>query len=214
MSNYNIAIFELAQTALAELAQARSSGKVPNNPRSQAHFFSAWVTRAIKTQRFPHCVAKTLQSWQKAARTQGVNAAIDVQLENIVATYQPLIHNGAMAPISQQQLLDLFDQLDNNDWYVERDYPIDRKVSHHTDGQASLVVCSKQWAQVFNPELQLVRPISLYARGNIQQLVNMAYQQQLLLHKVSDYKSLVKFHGELVVYPANAGNTIAAFPAD
>ncbi|QIZ77295.1 DUF2913 family protein [Ferrimonas lipolytica] len=208
---FNIAILMLAKTGLDELVQGQQSGKVPCNPSSEAHFFSAWVTRAIKQQRFPHCVAKQLLAWQKAARTQGANAGLKPIFEQICATYQPLVDASSnMAAVSSTQLEQLFAALDEHDWYVERGYPVSRKVTHHTDGKASLVVCSEQWQQSIDANTgTLIKPLSVYARGDVSQLIHVAYQHGLLLHKITDYKSLVKYHGEFIIYPNNAGTILA-----
>ncbi|WP_298444869.1 DUF2913 family protein [uncultured Ferrimonas sp.] len=209
-TGFNLAIAALAQTGLDELEQGKQSGKVPRNPTSEAHYFSAWVTRAIKQHRFPHCVAKQLFAWQKTARTQGANAGLKVLFEQIVATYAPLLDDAAqMRATGADQFERVFAALEQNHWYVERDYPVTRKVSHHTDGQNSVVICSEQWAQGLNEHGVQIKPISVYARGDIKQLLQLAYQQQLLLHKVTDYKSLVKYHGEYIIYPANGGPTLA-----
>ncbi len=207
---FNIEIWRLAKTALAELAIAKQQGKVPNNPASEAHFFSAWVTRAIKQQRFPHCLAKLLLSWQKSARTQGIHAGLAANFTAIIETYEPLVvEDECMAPVTQLQLLGLCEALQQQQWLVERDYSIQRKVRHHTDGQHSLVINAEQWQNSFAPDGTLMHPLSLYVRGDVRQLTDVAMQHQLLLHKVTDYKSLVKYHGEYLIYPANAGNMLA-----
>ncbi|WP_035387139.1 DUF2913 family protein [Ferrimonas senticii] len=208
-NGFHLAILALAQTAMAELAQGKQAGKVPANPTSEAHFFSAWVTRAIKTQRFPTSCAKQLLAWQKSARTSGASAGLKWQFEQIIATYQPLLEQPVL--ISKALLEQLFSELQQQDWYVERDYPVTRKVSHHTDGQHSLVICCEQWGKAIDADGLLQKPLSLYVRGDVRQLVQLAWQHGLLLHKVTDYKSLVKYHGEYLIYPANAGTTVAEF---
>lgn len=64
-------------------------------------------------------------------------------------------------------------------------------------------LCVKQYQQALSESGELIKPISLYVRGDVKQLVDMAYKHGLLLFKVTDYKSLVKYHGEYIVYPAN-----------
>ncbi len=95
--------------------------------------------------------------------------------------------------------------LEQQDWLVTNT-EVNRKVSHHTDGKASLVVCSAQYTEsIMNENGELVKPLSLYIRGNTQQFIDIAYQHGILLYKITDYKSKVKFHGEYIIYPMNAG---------
>ena len=51
----------------------------------------------------------------------------------------------------------------------------------------------------------LAKPISLYIRGDVAEALQAAYAQSLLLYKVTDYKSKVKYHGEYIIYANNDG---------
>ncbi|GAA4872537.1 DUF2913 family protein [Ferrimonas pelagia] len=213
-SRFNFEIYTLATTGLTELAQAQESGRVPRAPISEAHYFSAWVTRAIKQQRFAHSTAKQLKAWQKQARTQGKGAALKDLFERIAAIYGPLLHGTEeMAMVTMRQLEALAEEADAAGWVVEPEEVIDGPFIHHTDGQGSLVLCAKQQQTHFLNDDELIKPISLYLRGDMSAFIAMAYRHGLLLHKVTDYKSLVKYHGEYLLYPANAGPILAELPA-
>ena len=66
----------------------------------------------------------------------------------------------------------------------------------------------------YDQEGILIKPISLYVRGNVQHIIDFAFEQNLLLYKKTDYKSKVKYHGEFVVYPNNDGTFLPEFPVD
>ncbi|MCW8327811.1 DUF2913 family protein [Photobacterium sp. SDRW27] len=206
-------IYKLVSEGLQELAESQQSGKTPQNPVSETHFLSAWVTKAIKQQRYEHCMAKTLAAWQQQARSMGKNAQLKQQFEHIHQTFSGIPRDENVAkPITQAQIQSFYQKLEQADWLVTTGYEVSRKVTHHTDGQASLVVCSKQYQDAISEQGELVKPISLYVRGDVKRLIDTAYQQGLLLYKVTDYKSKVKYHGEYIVYPHNAGSHIPELP--
>lgn len=225
MAVYIEELSKLVSDGLNELAEAIRSGKTPNNPVSETHFLSAWVTKAIKQQRYDHSVATTLVSWQKQARSQGTKAQMKQQFQQIQATYagvprqkgdeaEQAVEEKA-ADITRSQLTGLYASLTEKDWLVTTGYEVNRKVTHHTDGQASLVVCATQSKLAFDGDTAdslMVKPLSLFVRGDVRELVEVAYQHGLLLFKVTDYKSIVKYHGEYILYPRNAGPSIPEIP--
>lgn len=71
MSEYTIEIQNLVNAALDELAAEHKSGKQVNAPVANNHYLVRWVTRAIKSQRFPRCVGDDLTRWQKQAVRKG-----------------------------------------------------------------------------------------------------------------------------------------------
>ncbi|SHI09403.1 DUF2913 family protein [Ferrimonas marina] len=207
-SPFALDILSLAQQGLTELAQSQAKGRTAKSPASEAHYFSAWVTLAIKQKRFPHSSAAQLKAWQKQARTKGQGAALKQVFEQIVATYGPLFENPEK-PVSMRQFEALAEQLDEAGWVVEPEQEIDGTFVHHTDGQGSLVLCARQQKEHFVDDDALVKPVSLYVRGDMRAFVQLAFDQGLLLHKVTDYKSKVKYHGEYLVYPGNRGTILA-----
>ncbi|MCE2595329.1 DUF2913 family protein [Motilimonas cestriensis] len=208
-------IYDLACIALNELEQAHLDGSVSRTPVNQAHYLNAWVTKAIKTQRFAHCVAATLLVWQQQGRSMGKHAQLKQTFEDITRVYGALLsEQGTLAKVYETQIDALFDQLAESDWSLITDSVIERKVKRNSAGMDSLVVCRQQYERAIHAEeKRLIRPLSCYVRGNVQQLISLAGAQNLLLFKVTDYKSKVKYHGEYVIYPSNNGPYLAEFLA-
>ena len=207
-------IHYLATTALSELEQAHLDGTISRTPVNQAHYLNAWVTKAIKSQRFAHCTASTLMLWQQQGRSMGKNAQLKTTCDQIVQTYGPLLAvQGELAKVYEIQIDALFDALADEDWSLITDSAIEKKVKRNSAGMHSLVVCRQQYERAIHPEeKRLIRPLSCYVRGDVTQLINLAYAQNLLLYKVTDYKSKVKYHGEYVIYPSNNGPFLPQFP--
>ncbi|UXI02546.1 DUF2913 family protein [Photobacterium sp. TY1-4] len=213
MAVYIEEIGKLVSDGLSELAESVESGKTPGNPVSETHFLSAWVTKSIKQQRYDHSVAKTLLAWQQQARSMGKNAQLKqqfVQIRNTLTGLNPA--EGLTAAVTAAQIQALYQALTSADWLVTTEFEVNRKVTHHTDGQASLVVCAKQYREGIAESGDVVKPLSLYLRGDAKAVIDAAYQHGLLLFKVTDYKSKVKYHGEYVVYPCNHGTHLPELP--
>ena len=214
MASFYQEIYKLVTDGLNELAESQQAGKTPKNPVSETHFLNAWVTKMIKQQRYDHCVADTLVSWQKQARSMGKHAQMKQQFLDIQRVYADIPRDGEVAnPVTQAQFVALYDVLEQADWVVATEYEVNRKVTHHTDGQASLVVCAAKAKLAFSEDGELVKPLSLFVRGDVKQILAEAYKQGMLLYKVTDYKSIVKYHGEYIVYPHNGGTHLPEIPA-
>lgn len=213
MANFYQEIYKLVSDGLQELADSQQAGKTPHNPVSETHFLSAWVTKAIKQQRYDHCLAKTLLAWQQQARSMGKNAQLKQQFEHIYQTFSGIPRDEDVArATTSEQLESLYELLEDADWLVTTEYEVNRKVTHHTDGQASLVVCAKQFKEGISEQGEVIKPISLYVRGDAQFFVDTAYKAGLLMYKVTDYKSKVKYHGEYIIYPHNGGTHLPELP--
>lgn len=214
MANFYQEIYKLVSDGLNELAESVQSGKTPGNPVSETNFLNLWVTKVIKQQRYHHCVAKTLLGWQQQARSMGKNAQLKQQFEHIRQTLAgiPREESDEAKPTTAAQIQSLYEKLEQADWVVATEYEVNRKVTHHTDGQASLVVCAKQYKESVSEQGEVVKPLSFYIRGDVREFVDAAYEQGLLMYKVTDYKSIVKYHGEYMVYPANAGMCLPELP--
>ncbi|WP_434339250.1 DUF2913 family protein [Motilimonas cestriensis] len=209
------AVYDLASIALNELEQAHLDGSVSRTPVNQTHYLNAWVTKAIKTQRFAHCVAAVLLVWQQQGRSLGKHAQLKQTFENIVRIYGSFLsEQGSLAKVYETQIDALFDQLAEAGWSLITDSVIDRKMKRNSAGMDSLVICRQQYERAIHPEeKRLIRPLSCYIRGNVEQLISLALAENLLLFKVTDYKSKVKYHGEYIIYPSNNGPFLAQFPA-
>ncbi|MCQ1058728.1 DUF2913 family protein [Photobacterium sp. DNB23_23_1] len=213
MATFYQEIYKVVSQGLQELVESQQAGKTPKNPVSETLYLNAWVTKVIKQQRYDHVVAKTLIAWQKQARSMGKNAQLKSQFEQIKACYEGIPHEGETAnTLSDAQLTAFYEQLEEQDWLVTTEHEVNRKVTHHTDGQASLVVCSAQHAAAFDEAGEMVKPLSLFVRGDVRVLIDLAYTQGLLLYKVTDYKSIVKYHGEYKLFPRNAGTHLPELP--
>jgi len=213
MANFYQEIYKLVSEGLQELEESLQSGKTPQNPVSETHFLSAWVTKAIKQQRYAHCMAKTLMAWQQQARTMGKNAQLKQLFEHIHYTFAGIPREGDVAKATtREQIKSLYQHLEQADWLVTTEYEVNRKVSHPTKGQASLVVCQKQYQDAIAENGELAKPLSFYVRGDVKSFIDAAFQNGLLMYKVTDYKSKVKYHGEYIVYPQNGGSHIPELP--
>ncbi len=213
-NTFNRDIHQLATTALAELAEAQGAGRLPRTPVSEAHFLGRWITQALKQHRFPRTTAAQLKAWQQQARSRGGGAELVALFSRIRSGYGPLLLGEAqgMAPVQEPQLMALLKGLEALGWQVETRYAVTRACHHPSEGRHSLVVCADALSNAFDEAGQLVEPLSLFVRGEVVTLVQAAYQQGLLLHKISDYRALVKYHGEYRLYPHNAGPILAELP--
>jgi hypothetical protein len=213
MAIYSQEIYKVVTTGLNELESSQAAGKTPRNPVSEAHYLNAWVTKSIKQQSFDRSVVKTLTMWQQQGRSMGKNAQLKLNFECLAETLAGVKNADDEAKWVTQETLEVFNAaLEHDGWLITAEFEVNRKVTHFTDGQASLVVCSKQYQNAFDEQGQLVKPLSLYVRGNIQSFIDLAFASGLLLFKVTDYKSKVKYHGEFVIYPANNGEHLPELP--
>lgn len=205
MTSFSTSIHQVVSDALADLNEAQEKGKIPHNPLSETHFLAAWTTNAIKKKRFESDVLPTLTIWQRKARSLGKNAGLVATFTAIKNTYQHVFDESLSAkPVHKAQVSALCEQLTTQGWMVNTDLEVGEKLNRHSGGQASLIICSTEFESHFEDGL-LIKPISLYIRGDLPEALTAAYQQTLLLHKVTDYKSKVKYHGEYIVYPDNSG---------
>ncbi|MGJ8580959.1 MAG: DUF2913 family protein [Psychromonas sp.] len=205
MTSFSTSIHQVVSDALADLNEAQQKGKIPHNPLSETHFLAAWTTNAIKKKRYESDVLPTLTIWQRKARSLGKNADLVNTFTAIRKTYEHVFDTSLTAnPVYKSQLVALCEQLVTLQWMVNTDLVVGEKLNRHSGGQASLIICSEQFESHFDDEL-LIKPLSLYIRGDLTEALSVAYEHSLLLHKVTDYKSKVKYHGEYIVYPDNNG---------
>ena len=208
-------IYKLINSALTELNASQASGRTPHNPLSEAHYLGAWVTTAIKKKRFDATVLETLKGWQRQARSLGKNAGLKEQFIYLEKCYsQVLDADKQVQPVSIEQLNKLYAKLNDQQWMVTTDLEIGEKLNRHSGGKDSLIVCADKISHSFDEQGILIKPISLYVRGNQQTIIDLAFEQDLLLYKKTDYKSKVKYHGEFIVYPNNDGTFLPEFPVD
>jgi len=215
MSIFSQEIYQLTSLALSELDASQTTGRTMHNALSEAHYLGAWVTTAIKKKRFDPIVLETLKSWQKKARSLGKNAGLKEQFIYLQKCYdQVLDEKKASRALNIEQFNALYATLTEQQWLVTTDLEVVDKLNRHSDGKDSLIVCATQITNCFDEQGELIKPISLYVRGNQQTIINLAFAQNILLHKQTDYKSKVKYHGEFIVYPHNDGNFLPELPKE
>ena len=215
MSIFSQEIYHLTSLALSELDASQTSGRTMRNPLSEAHYLGAWVTTAIKKKRFDTIVLETLKFWQKKARSLGKNAELKEQFTYLQKCYnQVLDEKKASRSLNIEQFNALYAALTEQQWLVTTDLEVLDKLNRHSDGKDSLIVCAAQISNYFDEQGVLIKPISLYIRGNQQTAITLAFAQNILLHKQTDYKSKVKYHGEFVVYPHNDGEFLPELPKE
>ncbi|MGB5446102.1 MAG: DUF2913 family protein, partial [Psychromonas sp.] len=180
---------------------------------SEAHYLGAWVTTAMKNKRFDSIVVPTLQAWQRQARSLGKNAGLKRQFTYLEKCYSEVLDDHKQVqPVYKEQLEKLLAKLNDDEWMVTTDLTVGERLNRHSGGKESLIVCAQQMQSCFDEQGVLIKPISLYVRGNQQKVIDFAFAEHLLLYKTTDYKSKVKYHGEFIVYPNNDGSFLPEFP--
>lgn len=210
---YSKEIQRVINSALGDLQASKDSGRLPKNPVSANHFLIRWVTTAIKTQRFAHCAAKDLMAWQKEGRTKGTGTELPVRFEQYSRLYAELAPMEQDLSVSKSGILAWGESLEEKEWCVTTEYEVLEKASLFSDGDHSLIICSTQLESCFDPESgELIKPLTCYVRGNHHEFVESAFEHGLMVHKRSDYKSKVKYHGEYLIYPHNRGTQLGEIP--
>ena len=205
-------IYKLINCALTELSTSQASGRTQSNQLSEAHYIGAWITMAIKKKRFDSIVLETLKGWQKQARSLNKNAGLKEKFIALKKCYQQILDkDNQVQPVSVDKFTTLYAQLTEQQWMVTTDLVIGDRLNRPSDGLSSLIVCAEQMQSCFAQGI-LIKPLTLYIRGDFQELVELAFQQGLLLYKKTANKSKVKYHGEFIVYPNNDGATLPMLP--
>jgi len=213
MTCYYIEIQNVVNSALSEIQQQHKKGRLVNSPVSNTHFLVRWVSKHLKSQTFDRCVVDDLKRWQKMGRSKGTQSELMFTFENISRFYgQFLPADEAPKPVLDSQINEFLDQLYDKGWSYCSEYEVTEKVQVYTEGDNSLVLCAKQCDDCFEGGSELVKPMSFYVRGNHAEFIKLATDAGFLLHKRTKYKSLVKYHGEYLLFPNNAGNQLAEIP--
>ncbi|MEH6454564.1 MAG: DUF2913 family protein [Psychromonas sp.] len=208
-------IYKLITTALTELTESQASGRTPKNPLNEAHYLGAWVTTSMKQKRFDNIAVTTLKDWQRQARSLGKDAGLKQQFKYLEKCYSKVLDQDKnVQAVNKSQLDNLYSVLEGLDWLVTLDREVGERLNRHSGGKESLIVCAQEIEECFDENGILIKPISLYVRGNVQHIIDFAFEQNILLYKKTDYKSKVKYHGEFVVHPDNDGTFLPEFPVD
>lgn len=212
---FSLEIYKLINCALSELTASQTSGRTPNNPLSEAHYLGAWVTTAMKQKRFDSLALNTLKKWQRQARSLGKNAGLKEQFMQLEKCYSQVLNaDKQVKPVNIDQLNKLYAALIEQHWVVTTDLIIGERLNRHSDGKHSLIVCAQQIENCFDQQGRLIKPLSLYIRGDLKNITDLAFKQDLLLYKEEGSKSKVKYHGKFIIYPDNDGTTLPELPID
>ncbi|MFD2179594.1 DUF2913 family protein [Veronia pacifica] len=208
-------IQRLVNTALSELQQAIDEKKIQPNPVSEESFLCRWFAQAIKKHRFGSSVANEMTLWVQQGRSMGKNADLKGQLLHISNVYRHFFSDDKSdRAITRDQLDALIDSLDDGQWMVNIQYEINRKVKVISDGQHSFAICAKALESAFDADGKLIKPLSFYVRCPESEFIDLAVSQDMALTKVTDYKSIVKYHAEYQLWPENRANCLAVLPAN
>lgn len=212
MSEYTIEMRKLVTLALEELDAQHRLGKLTDAPVANNHYLVRWVTRALKEQRFHRVVGNDLTRWQKMGRSKGNEAGLLFTFKRIAKLYDTFF-SGEERTLKDSDIEQFLDLMENADWEVSTSEPLVGvgKVQLFTEGQNSLALCADQCDACFEGEA-LVKPMSWFVRGNHAEFVEKATAAGFLVHKVTDYKSNVKYHGEYLIFPANRGTQLPEIP--
>lgn len=212
MAIFSQEIYNLLHLALAELKASQKSGRTPHNSLNEAHYLGAWITTAIKQKRFDSILLNTLKKWQSKARSLGKNSGLKEQFIYLERCYNQILDADKKIQVVKHSQFDaFFKALRAEQWMLTTDCVVLDKMNCHSAGKSSLVVCQKQMTEHFNDQGELIKSISLYIRGDSQGVVNIAFAENLLLHKRTEHKSKVKYHGEYIIYVHNDGEFLPEF---
>ena len=213
MSVYSVEIQKVVNAALGELDAEHKKGKVANTPVSNTHFLVRWVTRSLKTQRFHRCVRDDLSRWQKMGRSKGTQSELMFTFQNISKFYGDFLPEGIEPKAILDSDIEAFMELmESHNWGVSTEFDLTEKIQVFTEGDNSLLLCSKQCDDCFEGGAELVKPMSFFVRGNHAEFIRLATEAGFMVHKRTDYKSVVKYHGEYLIYPNNQGTQLAEIP--
>lgn len=214
MSQYTVEIQKLVNKALNDIAAEHAAGRLTNGPTANNLFMVRWITKAIKSQQFPRIVADDLIRWQKTGRSKGNNAGLMQIFQRISKFYSEFFPEGQDDRIIKDHEINAFiDMMEEQGWEVTTSEELVGcgKVQIFTEGPNSLAMCTEQCESSFDGE-DMVKPMSWFVRGHHAEFVEKASAAGFMVHKVTDYKSNVKYHGEYIVFPANRGDQLAEIP--
>ncbi|MGU5716055.1 DUF2913 family protein [Aeromonas taiwanensis] len=205
LPTYNQALYDMASQSLAELARtaAQKSGK--RTPAQESHFLCTWMADSLKEKRFSRLVMEDLKAWVQLGRTLGAGADLKGLLERILRQYER-----AMAEPVQLggRLADLLAELEAAGWLVLTSSEVNAKLRLQSGGQSSLIISASEY-QGHIEAGELVKPLTLYVRGDERELAEAAFARGLLLSQGNKKTSLVKHHKSYRMMPGNEQPALA-----
>jgi len=199
-------LLSLVTQGIDDLAQAQSCGRVPKNGLSESHFFSVWIGQSIKSKRFDICVVPLLKSWQQQARTSGAGANLKHHFVMLKQGYSNVPQEQTFDTRTVEELVSALEGLQ---WQVTNHVVLGKKSSIKSQGLSSLVIAPADFAAGFGQSGQL----SVYVRGDLQQFVDSCYELGLLAFKMTEYKSIVKFHSHFILDAQNNHHSLPQYPS-
>jgi hypothetical protein len=207
VQTYNQALLEMATASLAELVHT-GAGRAVRTPAQESHFLSLWLVDSLKEKRFSRLVMEDLKGWVQQARTQGAGADLKGLLERIVRHYSQAATQGLEA-----RLMALLDDCEEAGWLRVTQSVIDGRAKLASQGQASIVICSAELASACAGG-ELVKPLTLYVRGDEQVLARFAYRHGLLIGQGNKKQVRLKHHKAHLLMPGNALSALALLAVD
>jgi len=213
MALYSVEIQNVVNSALDDLDRQHKNGKLVDSPVSNTHFLVRWVTLSLKNHLFDRCVRDDLVRWQKLGRSKGTKSDLVFTFRNISKFYAQRLPIEQNPKIITDSDIEMFmEMMEKKHWGVSTEFDLTEKIQVFTDGDNSLLLCAKQCDDCFDGGSELVKPMSFFVRGHHAEFVRLASEFGFILHKRTDYKSIVKYHGEYLIYPKNQGNQLAEIP--
>ncbi|MDF5705936.1 DUF2913 family protein [Aeromonas hydrophila subsp. hydrophila] len=202
---YNQALFEMASQSLAELARTAEQKAGKRTPAQESHFLCTWMADSLKEKRFSRLVMEDLKDWVQLGRTLGAGADLKGLLERIMGQYER-----AMAePIGLgSRLATLLAELAAEGWLVITDSEVSAKLRLQSGGQPSLIISASEY-QGHIKAGELVKPLTLYVRGDEARLARAVFDYRLLLSQGNKKTTLVKHHKAYRLVPGNAQPALA-----
>lgn len=211
--DYNQALLDMASQSLAELARTAELKAGKRTPAQESHFLCTWMADSLKEKRFSRLVMEDLKGWIQQGRTLGAGADLKGLLERI----QSQVGRAVAEPSRLgAKLAALVAELQEAGWLVLTDTEIEAKSEAQRSaklrllgqGQSSLVIS----AGVYQGHIEggeLLKPITLYVRGDEQWLAQGAVRHGLLLSQGDKKTTQVKHHKAYRLVPANAQPALA-----
>lgn len=196
---YNQALLTLALAGIDAINTSASQHKSPRTPAQESHFLCNWMVESLKTKRFSKLVADDLTSWIRQARSQGAGAQLKRLLTCIADQYQQA-NDSAIA--TGAGLKNLLAELTEQNWVIITDTDIDAKLKLDSVGQSSLIISAKEFNQHIIDD-NIVKPISMYIRGDENQVARLALAQGILLSQGNKKTTLIKHHKTYTLRPKN-----------
>jgi hypothetical protein len=207
---YNQALLTLALAGIEAINTSASQHKAVRTPAQESHFLCNWMVESLKTKRFSKLMADDLTAWIRQARSQGAGAQLKRLLICIADQYQQANNSDIATGVGLKNMLA---ELTAQEWVVITDTDIDAKLKLDSDGKSSLIISAKDFNQHIVDD-KIVKPISMYIRGDEKLVARLALEQGILLSPGNKKTSLIKHHKTYVLMPSNLHQSLCLLCLD